>query len=142
MKTSEKGIEMIKGFEGLRLEAYDDGAGVLTIGYGHTKGVYKGQTCTEEQAEAWLRSDLEDAENVVNAMGVELRQCQFDALVSFVFNLGGQNFSTSTLRRKVIANPGNPSIRDEFEKWIYAGGRIMPGLVSRREREADMYFSE
>lgn len=133
---------MIKGFEGLRLEAYDDGAGVLTIGYGHTKGVYSGQTCTEEQAEAWLRSDLAVAENVVNAIGVELRQCQFDALVSFVFNLGGQNFSTSTLRRKVIANPDNPTIRDEFEKWIYAGGRIMPGLVSRREREADIYFSE
>ena len=142
MKTSDRGIEMIKGFEGIRLEAYDDGAGVLTIAYGHTKGVYKGQTCTEEQAEAWLRSDLEDAENVVNAMGVELGQCQFDALVSFVFNLGGQNFSTSTLRRKIIANPDNPSIREEFEKWIYAGGRIMPGLVSRREREADMYFSE
>lgn len=103
---------------------------------------HAGQARTEEQAEAWLRSDMEDAENVVNAMGVELRQCQFDAVVSFVFNIGGQNFSTSTLRRKVIANPDNPSISDEFEKWIYAGGRIMPGLVSRREREADIYFSE
>lgn len=142
MKTSEKGIEMIKGFEGLRLEAYDDGAGIQTIGYGHTKGVHKGQTCTEEQAEEWLKADLHDAENVVNAMGVELKQCQFDALVSFVYNLGGQNFATSTLRRKVIANPDNPTIRDEFGKWIYAGGRILPGLVTRREKEADMYFSE
>ena len=142
MKTSSKGIELIKSVEGYSDVAYLCPSGTLTLAYGHTKGVYKGQTCTEEQAEAWLRSDLEDAENVVNAMGVELRQCQFYALVSFVFNLGGQNFSTSTLRRKVIANPDNPSIRDEFEKWIYAGGRIMPGLVSRREREADMYFSE
>ena len=73
---------------------------------------------------------------------MNLRQCQFDALVSFCYNVGGNAFSGSTLLKKVKANPDNPSIRDEFGRWIYAGGRVSSGLVNRREAEADMYFGE
>lgn len=144
MRTSDNGIELLKRFEGYREQAYRCPAGVWTIGYGHTGNVHEGQTCTREQAERWLREDLKNAENAVNALEPSrpLRQDEFDALVSFVYNLGTANFSGSTLRMKVCANPDNPTIRDEFGKWIYADGRIQPGLVSRREAEADLYFSD
>lgn len=144
MRTSDNGIELVKRYEGYREQAYRCPAGVWTIGYGHTANVHEGQTCTREQAERWLREDLRSAENAVNVLEPSrpLRQCEFDALVSFVYNLGTGNFSGSTLRRKVLANPDNPTIRDEFEKWIYADGRIQPGLVARREAEADLYFSD
>lgn len=142
METSDKGIELIRSYEGYRDTAYRCPAGVWTIGYGHTGGVYEGQTCTREEADRWLREDLKTAEGAVNALEPSrpLRQCEFDALVSFVYNLGTGNFQKSTLRRKVVANPDNPSIRDEFERWIYADGRMQPGLVTRREAEADLYF--
>lgn len=144
METSDRGIDLIKRFEGYEGKAYLCPAGTWTIGYGHTPGVIEGQTCTREQAERWLREDLKTAEAAVNALepARPLRQCEFDALVSFVYNIGAGRFFNSTLRRKVLANPGNPTIRDEFENWIYAGGRILPGLVARREAEADLYFSD
>lgn len=144
MKTGCKGIELIKKFEGYSEVAYLCPSGILTIAWGHTANVHEGQTCTREQAERWLREDLKNAENAVNALEPSrpLRQDEFDALVSFVYNLGTANFSGSTLRRKVLANPDNPTIRDEFRKWIYADGRIQPGLVTRREAEADLYFSD
>ena len=142
MKTGSKGIELIKRFEGYSEVAYLCPSGILTIAWGHTSNVHEGQTCTREQAERWLREDLKAAEAAVNALepARPLRQCEFDALVSFVYNLGTGNFSGSTLRRKVLANPDNPTIREEFGKWIYADGRIQPGLVVRREAEADLYF--
>ena len=142
--TSDRGIEMIKGFEGFKLEAYDDGTGVWTIGVGHTRGVKPGQRCTEADAEKWLKEDLAGAERFVDevAGAVPLRQYQYDALVSFVFNIGGTAFRNSTLRRKVLANPDDPSIRGEFARWIYAGERELDGLVKRRKAEADMYFGE
>ena len=144
MKTSDKGIDLIKRFEGYEEKAYRCPAGVLTIGYGHTGGVYEGQVCTREQAERWLREDLRSAENAVNALEPvrPLRQYEFDALVSFVYNIGTGRFFNSTLRRKVLANPDNPTIRDELENWVYSDGRILPGLVARREAEADLYFSD
>ena len=144
METSHKGIDLIKEFEGFSSEAYRCQAGVLTIGYGHTGNVREGQRCSREDAEKWLVQDIASAERSVNhgTQGVPLRQCQYDALVSFVFNLGAGNFRKSTLLKKVRANPDNPSIRDEFGKWIYGGGRVLPGLVARREAEADLYFSD
>ena len=144
MKTGSKGIELIKKFEGYSEVAYLCPSGILTIAWGHTSNVHEGQTCTRDQAEEWLREDLKTAENAVNTLepARPLRQCEFDALVSFVYNLGQGNFRDSTLRMKVLANPDNPTIRDEFRKWIYAGGRILPGLVTRREAEADLYFGE
>ena len=115
-----------------------------TIGYGHTSNVHEGQACTREQAERWLKEDLKTTEAAVSVLNTArpLRQCEFDALVSFVYNLGRGNFMKSTLRMKVCANPDNPTIRDEFRKWVYAGGHVLPGLVTRREAEADLYFGE
>lgn len=144
METSDRGIALIREHEGFRDTAYLCPAGTWTIGYGHTSGVREGQRCTREDAERWLVQDISSAERFVNheTQGVQLRQCQFDALVSLCYNVGGNAFSGSTLLKKVKVNPDNPSIRDEFGRWIYAGGRVSSGLVNRREVEADMYFGE
>lgn len=143
MRTSDKGIEFIKEREGFRPEAYLCPSGVPTIGYGHTAGVREGQTCSESQAEKWLREDLAEAERAVTEFaGDGLAQCRFDALVSFTFNVGAAALRRSTLLRKVKADPSDPTIRDEFGRWVYGGGRVLPGLVARRKAEADLYFSE
>jgi len=140
MKTSDKGIEFIKRHEALRLNAYLDSAGVPTIGYGHTLGVRMSDTITKSQAEQLLRGDLITAESEINKHNLNINQNQFDSLVSFVFNLGVGNFARSTLLRKIKSNPNDPAIRKEFEKWIYAGGKVLNGLVRRRREEADLYF--
>lgn len=143
MKTSQKGIELIKRYEGFRAEAYLCPAGVWTIGYGHTAGVHEGDSIDEDTAEDFLREDLTSAEGAVaKYVKVPLKQWQFDALVSFTFNLGAGNLYSSTLLKKVNRNPDDQSIRQEFEKWVYAGGRMLQGLVDRRKAEADMYFGE
>jgi len=142
MKASEKAYSLIRQFEGLRLTAYKCPAGVCTIGYGHTSGVVLGMVITKEQAEEFLRQDIAAAENIVNAECPNLRQCQFDALVSFVFNVGGDNFRKSTLLKKIKANPDGNSIMDEFLRWVYAKGVVLPGLQKRRLVEMRLYFSE
>lgn len=144
METSERGLALIKEHEGYRDTAYRCPAGEWTIGFGHTSGVKEGQRCTPMDAGRWLKEDIAAAEREVSfqTQGVPLRQCQYDALVSFVYNLGAGNFRKSTLLKKVRENPDNPSIRCEFGRWIYAGGRVSSGLVNRREAEADMYFGE
>ena len=142
MKTSNKGIDLIKKYEGLRLNAYLDAVGVWTIGYGHTLNVKSTDVITKEQAECFLRQDVEFAEKEVNRHNLNINQNQFDALVSFVFNLGAGNFARSTLLRKIKSNPTDPTIRKEFERWIYAGGKILNGLVRRRKEEADLYFTK
>ena len=114
MKSSEKAYSLIRQFEGLQLKACRCPAGVWTVGYRHTSGVEPGIAVTKEQAEAFLRQDIVAIENVVNAECLNLRQCQFDALVSFVFNVGGGNFRKSTLLKKIKANPDDNSIMDEF----------------------------
>jgi len=114
MKSSEKAYSLIRQFEGLQLKACRCPAGVWTVGYGHTSGVEPGIAVTKEQAEAFLRQDIVAIENVVNAECLNLRQCQLDALVSFVFNVGGGNFRKSTLLKKIKANPDDNSIMDEF----------------------------
>ena len=142
MKASEKAYSLMRQFEGLRLTAYRCPAGVWTVGYGHTSGVVPGMAITKEQAEAFLRQDIVAVENVVNAECLNLRQCQFDALVSFVFNVGGGNFRKSTLLKKVKANPDDNTIMDEFLRWVYAEGVVLPGLQKRRLAEMRLYFSE
>ncbi len=97
---------------------------------------------TKEQAEEFLQLDIVTAENIVNAECRNLRQCQFDALVSFVFNVGGGNFRKSTLLKKVKANPDDNSIMDEFLRWVYAKGVVLSGLQNRRLAEMKHYFSE
>lgn len=137
---TREGFELIKRYEGLRLEAYRCPAGVWTIGYGHTKGVYKGMRISKEEAEMFLRQDVEIVElQVVNTVG-KLAACKIDALVSFAYNVGVAAFRRSTLCRKVKANSDDPAIRNEFMKWIYAGGKKLQGLVKRRAEEAEMYF--
>lgn len=141
MKISNKGIELIKRHEGLVLKAYRCPADKWTIGYGHTLNVKSTDVINKEQAECFLRQDVKSAESDVNREKLNLTQNQFDALVSFVFNLGAGNFKRSTLLRKVKANPNDPTIRAEFERWIYAGGKVLNGLVKRRKEEAALYFT-
>ena len=126
--------------EGLRLEAYEDAAGVPTIGYGHTKNVRMGDKISEYWAKEMLREDIEEAEWQVKELGVVKTEGQLDALVSFVFNLGIGRLNTSTLL-KVIRNGGSmQQIKKEFKRWVYAGGKQLPGLVKRREWEAKRFF--
>ena len=141
MKTSPKGIALIKEFEGLRLKAYQCPGGVWTIGYGHTAGVKPGMVITKAQAEEYLKADLIAFERYLNGLGLALNQNQFDALVSFIYNVGTGNFSNSTLLRKVRANPQDNSIIDEFLRWVYSKGRVLPGLQRRRLAEMKLYFS-
>lgn len=141
MTTSRAGLELVKRHEGLRLTAYLCPAGVWTIGYGHTATARQGQTITKEQAEVLLKLDLKAAESVVNRTGLQLRQCQFDALVSLVFNIGGAAFLNSTLLRRLREGAPQPMIREQWRRWVIGGGRRLPGLVIRREEELTLYES-
>ena len=141
MKTSLKGIALIKEFEGLRLKAYLCPGEVWTIGYGHTAGVKPGMVITEAQAEEYLKTDLIAFERYLNGLELTLNQNQFDALVSFIYNVGTGNFSSSTLLRKIRVNPQDNSIMDEFLRWVYSKGRVLPGLQRRRLAEMKLYFS-
>ena len=141
MKTSPKGIALIKEFEGLRLKAYKCQGRVWTIGYGHTAGVKSGMVIFETQAEEYLKADLIAFENYLNGLGLAINQNQFDALISFIYNVGTGNFSRSTLLRKVRANPQDNSIMDEFLRWVNSKGRVLPGLQRRRLAEMKLYFS-
>lgn len=138
---NKKAIEIIKEMEDLYLEAYKCPAGVWTIGWGHTAGVQKGMKITEEQAEELLEEDMQEAIRVVERLNADLSDNQYNALVSFVFNIGGSNFAKSTIRRKIIANPSDKTIRAEFMRWVYADGKKLKGLERRREEEAELYYS-
>ena len=143
MTISDKGMDLIKKFEGLRLKAYRDAVGVWTIGYGHTGGVAPGTIITEEIANHLLEQDLAMVEICVNeAVSVPLTQNGFDALVSFVFNVGCFGFRKSTLLR--LLNKGEyKEIADQFRRWNK--GRInglyveLPGLTKRRQAEAVLF---
>lgn len=140
MKIGKKGISLIQSFESLRLKAYDDGVGVPTIGWGHTKGVKWGDTCTKEQADQWLLEDLAVAEKAVNAyVKVDLSQGQYDALVSFTFNVGTGALKSSTLLKKL--NAGDYlGAADEFPRWNKGGGKVMKGLTRRRAAERELFL--
>lgn len=141
MKTSQRGISLIKSFESLRLEAYRCPAGIWTIGYGHTAGVRRGDRIDEQKAEQLLAEDLREFEEVVSRECPGVSQRRFDALVSFVFNVGTGNFLKSTLLKCVKANPDNVNIRYEFSRWNKSKGMVLSGLIRRRKAEADLYFS-
>jgi GH24 family phage-related lysozyme (muramidase) len=138
---SAQGLDLVKRFEGLRLAAYQDSAGVWTIGYGHTGNVRPGQRITEAQAEQLLRKDVAWAEDAVRKnVDVPLSQGQFDALVSFTFNLGSGALQRSTLLKKL--NAGDyAGAQAEFGRFVHAGGRVLPGLVRRRADEAALFGS-
>jgi lysozyme len=139
---SDAGIVLTKGFEGLRLTAYRDCAGVLTIGYGHTgPDVVVGLVIDEARAEELLRNDLEEAVACVNrAVTAAIAQNQFDALVDFCFNVGCGAFLNSTLLRKVNA-ADFAGAATQFALWVHAGGEVVAGLVRRRKMEAEMFVS-
>lgn len=139
--TSQAGIDLIKSFEDCYLTAYQDAVGVWTIGYGHTSGVYQGMTITQAEAEAFLREDLKTAENAVNSkVTYPITQNMFDALVSLTFNIGVNAFSESTLLKKLNQGDINGAA-NEFDRWVYGDGEILPGLVKRRAAEKAMFLN-
>jgi lysozyme len=143
MKTSQTGIDLIKQFEGCRLKAYLCPAGIPTIGYGHTHGVKIGDKITQELAELLLKDDLNsEFEYYVNNYSLNINQNQFDALVSFVYNVGPGNFQKSTLLKKARKNPNDLTIAGEFMKWTKAKGKELPGLRKRRILESELYFKK
>lgn len=147
MQTSEKGIAVIKQFEGCKLTAYQDSVGVWTIGYGWTqpvdgKPIRAGMTIKQETAERLLKTGLVSYESDVSRLvKVGLNQGQFDALVSFTYNLGARSLSTSTLLRKL--NAGDyAGAADEFLRWNKAGGKVLNGLTRRREAERALFLGQ
>ncbi|ANF79336.1 TPA: lysozyme [Salmonella enterica] len=146
MQISPKGIALIKEFEGCSLTAYKDSVGVLTIGYGWThavdgKPLRNGMTIDQATAERLLKTGLVGYENdVLKLVRVKLTQGQFDALVSFAYNLGARSLSTSTLLKKL--NAGDyAGAADEFPRWNKAGGKVLNGLTRRREAERALFLS-
>lgn len=139
MKASGNAIKLIKEFEGCRYRAYDCPAGVCTIGYGHTDGVYSGMTITQEDAERFLMQDVEKIEKAINqALLVKINQNQFDALVSFVFNIGIQAFYKSTLLVKLNLGAFKV-IPYEFNRWVHIHGEFSKGLQRRRNQEVALF---
>jgi lysozyme len=165
MKASQNCINLVKKFESLHdgdlnvigLQPKMCPAGIWTEGYGHAmtfkgafiQGLYNERFAfslrkvkTEADALQLLKADIIEFENHVNDIVTSsINQYQFDALVSLCFNIGPHNMSTSTIIKKVNANPNDPTIRQEFNKWVYAAGRRLAGLENRRNAEANLYFS-
>ncbi|WP_442109158.1 lysozyme [Pseudomonas sp. NUPR-001] len=140
MRTSQRGLSLIKSFEGLRTLAYRDAVGVWTIGYGATRGVKPGMSVTKEQAERMLLNDVQRFEPEVSRLvTVPLNANQWDALLSFTYNLGAANLESSTLLRKL--NAGDyAGAAEQFPRWNKAGGKVLPGLVRRREAERMLFL--
>lgn len=137
---SQYGLDITESFESLRLDAYKDVAGVLTVGYGHTgSDVHLGWTITPEQAQTLLQSDIAAAASCVNsAVTVPINQNQFDALTDFTFNVGRGSFLRSTLLK--LLNLGDYlGASGQFQNWVYAGGEVQPGLIRRRDAEAGLF---
>ena len=143
MRTTEACQELIKHYEGLRLTAYRCPAGILTIGYGHTGvDVSEGRTITVDIAEALFVADLTDKEASVTSMldDIPATDNQFSALVSFAYNLGERALHGSTLLRDLLAGDA-AAAADEFNRWIYGGGKVLPGLVARRSAERALFLA-
>jgi len=146
MQISHMGIQSLKELEGFRAKAYKDTGGVWTIGYGTIKWLGKpveaGQTITDKEAELALQADLAWAQTAVNQLvRVPLKQHMFDALVSFVYNIGENAFSKSTMLR--LLNEGKyDQAAEQFKRWNQDNGKVIPGLVSRRKVEESLFRGE
>ena len=142
MKTSQAGIDLIKSFEGCKLRAYQDSVGIWTIGVGHTgPDVCAGVTVSDQEAISLLQMDLHEAEEAVERLvTAPLNQNEFDALVSFTFNLGEGNLRKSTLL-KYLNQMRYEDAANEFPRWNRAGGQILPGLTRRREAEKQLFLT-
>ncbi len=148
-KIDQKGIDLITSFEGLRLEPYLCSAGVPTIGWGTTrypngnKVSLKDKSITREQAIEYFKHDINQFELSVDALAIDtITQNQFNALVSFTYNLGSQALKSSTLLKKINLNPNDSTISNEFMKWCNANGKKLTGLIRRREDESKLYFTK
>ena len=139
MNISQEGISLIKKFEGCELEAYKCAAGVWTIGYGHTKDVKENDVITKEEAESMLVHELQEYCNDVDiAVKVDLKQNEFDSLVSWTYNLGPTNLNSSTMLR--VLNEGkHDDVPTQIKRWNKAGGEVLKGLIRRRNAEALMF---
>ena len=146
MKLNKAGADLIKSFEGLRLDAYLCSAGKPTVGFGSTffedgTPVKLGDKITKERADSLFEKISDSfAAKVKNCIQKDINENQFAALVSFAYNVGIGNLKSSTLLKKVNANPMDASIRNEFLKWNRASGKVLAGLTRRREAEANLYF--
>lgn len=151
MKTSKRGIDMIIDFEGMKLKAYKCPVGIWTIGVGHTGDVHgqpikRGMEISKELAEWLLQKDLSTVESYLSRQPFadRLKQKEFDALVSFIFNVGKGAFETSTMRKKLCIGAPAEEVAAEFLKWVYGtiGGKKekLPGLIARREREKERFL--
>ena len=147
-KIGTKGLDLIKSFEGLKLKPYLCPANVPTVGYGSTfyendkKVKLTDPSITEQRASELLLDSLKGFERYVDSYcRDDINQNQFDALVSFCYNLGPANLKSSTLLKKANVNPNDPTLAQEFLKWNKAGGRALKGLTKRRQAESDLYFS-
>jgi len=141
MRPSQKCIDLVKSFEGFKSEAYKCPAGVWTIGYGTTENVQPGDTVTEQQAEAMLLEDLMEASKAVDDLvDVQITQAQYDALTSFIYNVGREAFRNSTLLK--LLNAGNyDGAAKQLPRWNKAGGQVLAGLSRRRAAEAGLFES-
>lgn len=142
MKPSQACVDLVKSFEGFRAEAYKCPAGVWTIGYGTTEDVYPGDVVDEREAEELLMNDLLDASKAIDDLvDVPVTQGQYDALTSFVYNVGREAFRSSTLLK--LLNAGNvDGAMKQFQRWNKAGGTVLAGLTKRRAAEATLFVSE
>lgn len=145
MKISNTGLKLIQEFEGFKTNAYDDGVGVWTIGYGTIRypngtKVEKGDVCTKEQAEIYMQNDLTSFEKTINdTVKVKISQNQYDSLLSLCYNIGSGAFSKSTLLKKLNSNDF-VGASDQFLVWNKAGGKVMQGLSNRREKERALFL--
>lgn len=145
MTTSTAGIDLIKNFEGCKLTAYKPvpTERYWTIGYGHYGAdVYQGMKINQAKADELLTKDLRDAESCLNKMGINFKQRQFDALVSWIFNLGTGNFKNSTMRKYIANNFKDVEITDQLIKWYHSSGTPLLGLKKRRVAEANMFLGK
>ena len=140
MKVSDKLMTQLMVMEGLSLEAYEDCAGVPTIGYGHTRNVKMGDRISQYWAKELLKDDVRMVERQVLELGVVRTQGQLDALVSFAYNVGIGRLRQSTLLRRIREGGTKLQIQREFKRWVYAGGQRLRGLELRREWEASRFF--
>lgn len=148
MTPSPRCLDLIKEFESCRLKAYLDGGGVWTIGWGTTVyptgvKVKRGDTVTQAQADEYFMHDVAVKSVAVDKLtaGVRLTQSQYDALVSFTYNVGSAALKSSTLLRLLRVNPADPAIRTQFMRWNKDNGKVVAGLTRRRKAEADLFFS-
>jgi lysozyme len=141
MQINQEGLDLIKEFEGCRLEAYLCPANIWTIGYGHTKTAEMGMVITEAEAEVLLRDDLKDAEAAVDQLvTATINDNQFSALVSFVFNVGAGAFEGSTLLSLLNTNADAAIVANQLRRWNKAGDRELRGLTRRRQAERALFL--